>query len=379
MSPALPNKEALSNVRKSGVRILVAAGSSGGHIFPALAFLESLKVRLPEAETLLILPEKNAVSRIQAGAQKVSYTCISPFKLRPGFKNVVGLYNFLKGSWQSLFIILSFRPDLVVGFGSLASVPAVLLAWFFRIRVVIHEQNVLPGQANRLLAIFADRIAVSFPKTQEYFSKYRNKTAVTGNPLRKEMVILDKNKALDFFGFHPEKFTVLVVGGSQGSSSINDAFIKAVSGSSLKDKLQVIHISGTQDYESIKQRYQGLGIEVRVFAFLKQMQYAYSASDLALSRAGATTIMELMFFQLPAIILPYPHAYQHQLANARILENAGCALIIEERRLDSDGLRLEMERLMNNRDRLESMRSAYGKLFIPGAADLLVDEALKAI
>ncbi|TRZ48309.1 hypothetical protein D4Q80_04165, partial [bacterium] len=105
----------------------------------------------------------------------------------------------------------------------------------------------------------------------------------------------------------------------------------------------------------------------------------YSASDLALSRAGATTIMELMFFQLPAIILPYPHAYQHQLANARILENAGCALIIEERRLDSDGLRLEMERLMNNRDRLESMRSAYGKLFIPGAADLLVDEALKAI
>jgi len=361
------------------MRILVAAGSSGGHIFPALAFLESLRLKLPEAETLLILPEKNAVSRIQAGAQKVSYTCISPFKLRPGFKNVVGLYNFLKGSWQSLFIILSFRPDLVVGFGSLASVPAVLLAWLFRIKVVIHEQNVIPGRANKLSAIFADRIAVSFPKTQEYFSKYRNKTAVTGNPLRKEMVILKKNKALDFFGFHPQKFTVLVVGGSQGSSSINDAFIKAVSGLSLKDKLQVIHISGAQDYESIKQRYQGSGIEVRVFAFLKQMQYAYSAADLALSRAGATTITELMLFQLPAIILPYPHAYQHQLANARILENAGCALIIEERRLDNDGLRLEMERLMNNRDRLESMRSAYGKLFIPGAADLLVGEALKAI
>jgi UDP-N-acetylglucosamine--N-acetylmuramyl-(pentapeptide) pyrophosphoryl-undecaprenol N-acetylglucosamine transferase len=198
---------------------------------------------------------------------------------------------------------------------------------------------------------------------------------VTGNPLRKEMVIPQKQKAREFFGLPPERFTLMVMGGSQGSSRLNDTFLAAVSEAPLKDKLQVIHLAGTQDYQSIKQRYQDLNIEARVFVFLQEMQYAYGASDLAFSRAGATTITELMFFKLPAVISPYPYAYQHQSANAAILKNAGCAVILEEQQLTPESLRRQIEALINDQERLRDMRASYEKIFIPQAAEALVREA----
>jgi UDP-N-acetylglucosamine--N-acetylmuramyl-(pentapeptide) pyrophosphoryl-undecaprenol N-acetylglucosamine transferase len=194
--------------------------------------------------------------------------------------------------------MFEFRPDIVIGFGTIDCLPLLLLAWIFRVKTLIHEQNVLPGRANRLLARFSDRIAISFEETREHLAAYEKKIVLTGNPIRKELEKIDRLKALGFFGFKEDKFTILVMGGSLGSQRINAAFLKAASLLTDTSGLQVIHITGIKDCELIKARYKDLNIESRVFGFLNSMQYAYSACDLVISRAGATSVTEIMFFGL---------------------------------------------------------------------------------
>lgn len=358
------------------MRILAVTGSSGGHIFPAVALLENLKSKFPDAEALLLVPRNNAVRGLDAAVFKVSYISVTSVKPGFSFQNIITLYNFFKGSLETLFIMLEFRPDTVIGFGSLACLPAVLLAWLFRIKIIIHEQNVIPGAANRLLGIFADRIAVSFAQSKEYFIRHKDKVLVTGNLLRRGLTRIESKEARVNLGLNPDKFTILAIGGSQGSSSINAGFLEAVSALSGKLDFQVIHISGEKDFVSLKGAYGNLKIESRIFAFFEAMQYAYSASDLAVSRAGATGITELIFFKLPAIISPYPYSGEHQAANAAILKNAGAALIVGDQDLHKEQLAQIIAGLINDRARLDKMRFAYGDILLPQAGDLLLQEIM---
>lgn len=377
MSPALSEKDGLFNRRKGGVRVLVVTGASGGHIFPALSFLDALKDKYPDADALLVLPEKILGSTIIPGGYKVSFISISAFKLglRPGL--FLAVFRFVKGSLQGLILLLGFRPDIVVGFGSIVSLPLVLLAWFFRIKTLIHEQNVIPGRANRILAKFSDKVAISFAETKNFLPGSSRKIVLTGNPLRKQFKVIDKNKALDFFGLNPDKFTILVMGGSAGSHRINLGFLNAVSQIQDKGNFQVIHLTGAGDYRLLEAGYRGLGMNFRLFAFLNQVEYAYSASSLAVSRAGATTISEMIFFRLPAIIIPYPFAYAHQASNAGILEDKGCAIVIKDARLDNDKLRQTIQGLIRNPEEIKQMRGRYDNIIMPKANDLLVDEVFK--
>jgi UDP-N-acetylglucosamine--N-acetylmuramyl-(pentapeptide) pyrophosphoryl-undecaprenol N-acetylglucosamine transferase len=360
----------------NGMRILAVAGSSGGHIFPAVALLENFKSKFPDAEALLLVPRNNAARGLDAAVFKVSYISVTGIKPGFSFQNIITLYNFFKGSLETLFIMLEFRPDTVIGFGSLACLPAVLLAWLFRIKIIIHEQNVMPGAANKLLGIFADRIAVSFAQSKEYFIRYKNKVIVTGNLLRRGLIRIESKEARVFLGLNPDKFTILAIGGSQGSSSINAGFLGAVSALSGKLDFQVIHISGEKDFVSLKGAYGNLKIESRIFAFFEAMQYVYSASDLVVSRAGATGITELIFFKLPAIISPYPYAGEHQAANAAILKNAGAAYIVRDQDLNKEQLAQIISGLINDRARLDKMRFAYRDILLPQAEDLLLQEVM---
>lgn len=358
------------------MKILVVTGSSGGHIFPALGFLDTLRDRRKNIDLLLVLPKKNISKQIENIDYRVNYISISSVKLKLDFKNFIAILRYFKGSVESMAILLAFRPDSVIGFGSLASVPMVLFAWFFRMKTLIHEQNVIPGRANRFLARFADKIAVSFTETRDYFKAYQRKIILTGNPIRKELNRIDRIKALEFFGFDKDKFTLLIMGGSQGSHRVNLVSLEAISRISDKFKLQVIHLSGPLDYDLLKHRYKDLNISLRLFSFLESMQYAYSACDLVVSRAGASTIAEIIFFALPAIIIPYPFAYRHQIANARVLGKAGSAFIIEDRDLDSNALSRGIESLLSNPDRIKSMRSCYAGLFAPDANKIFTENVL---
>lgn len=375
MSPALSKDSNVFNGRKGGVRILVVAGASGGHIFPALGFLDTLKYK-PGIETLLILPRISIRNHTQDFGYKINFISICPIKLSLNFKNLAAILKFLKGSLESIFILLGFRPDIVVGFGSLTSIPMVMFARLFRIKTLIHEQNVIPGRANRFLAKFTDIIAISFLETKDYFKAQRKKIAFTGNPMRKVLNRIDKQRALEFFGFSDNKFTMLVMGGSLGSHKVNIQFLNALSMISNKLKLQIVHLSGIKDYDLLTRRYKDLDVSVKLFSFLEAMQYAYSACDLILSRAGATTVAEIIYFGLPAIIVPYPYAYKHQLSNAKILENKGCALIIPDSQLSAQVLKKTIEGFLNNPGTLNEMRSRYNGFARLNASSMLVEQAL---
>jgi UDP-N-acetylglucosamine--N-acetylmuramyl-(pentapeptide) pyrophosphoryl-undecaprenol N-acetylglucosamine transferase len=357
------------------MRILAVAGASGGHIFPAIGFLDDFKAAYPDTQTLLVLPVRSIKKNIVFSGHPVRDISVSTLSLRPSLANIKAAVNFVKGFFESVAILAQFKPDIVVGFGSIASIPVVSCAWFFRTPVMVHEQNVLPGRANRFLAHISDRIAVSFQDTAEFLSANRSKLVWTGNAVRKSLAVIDKNKALEHFGLRPDKKTILVMGGSQASRRINFSFASAFKTSLGSEDLQVIHLCGEADKADLEKEYMPYKASVRLVPFLSEMQYAYSAADLAISRAGATTIAELMAYRIPAVLIPYPYAYAHQDANAQVLVQAGCAHKVQDARL-FDGLLNETLRTVMKKESLNAMRSGYDR-FNGMKPVSLVDEALK--
>jgi UDP-N-acetylglucosamine--N-acetylmuramyl-(pentapeptide) pyrophosphoryl-undecaprenol N-acetylglucosamine transferase len=275
--------------------------------------------------------------------------------------------------------MFNFKPDAVVGFGTLDSFPLLMLGRLLRAKTLIHEQNVMPGRANRLLARFADRTAVSFAQTKKYLGIRPERIVYTGNPVREELVKIEKAEARIFFGLNPEKFTILVLGGSQGSRSINLRFLEALQGLTGTYSLQVIHLAGDSDGPGLEEKYRNLKLEARVFSFLNQMQYAYSACDIAICRCGATTLAELIHYRLPAILIPYPYAYNHQRWNADVLEEVGAGAIIEEDKLHTDLLALTVKSFLDDPKKLEKMRACYGKLKDVNANQLLAETVISLV
>jgi UDP-N-acetylglucosamine--N-acetylmuramyl-(pentapeptide) pyrophosphoryl-undecaprenol N-acetylglucosamine transferase len=226
------------------------------------------------------------------------------------------------------------------------------------------------------LSKLADRVAVSFSQTRGSLNIAGERIVLTGNPLRKGMERLDKKEGLDFFKFREGKFTILITGGSQGSHRLNAACFEALAAHPGKDNLQIIHICGTQDFSRLAAGYTALNLAYKLFDFFPQMQYAYSAADLVVCRAGATTIAELQRFRLPAMLIPYPFAYAHQLANAQVLEKLKTALIIPDQQLSPEILSAKFTEFLKDPQQLESMRQAYAQLKEQDALQLLVKEVL---
>jgi UDP-N-acetylglucosamine--N-acetylmuramyl-(pentapeptide) pyrophosphoryl-undecaprenol N-acetylglucosamine transferase len=353
------------------MKILIVTSSSGGHIFPAA----SLNARLIEAgqETLFLLPEK-CRSRIRlAPSFKVEYIPAASVSL----KDIGSITVFLKNCFASLFLVAAFRPQVAVGFGGIESVPAMFWSWLFRARTIIHEQNVSLGRANSFLSRFVDKVAVSFAQTRNCVPWVKN-VSCCGYPLRQELKVIEKKAALDYFGFNPDFLTLLVFGGSQGSRHINDCFLGAVSGISGRNKIQAIHICGAQDYDRLSFRYKELGQRVRLYPFFEEMSYAYSAADLVISRAGAGTIAELIYFSLPALLIPYPHALRHQLKNAALLEQAGCAKVIHDQDLNPEILRRQLDDLIASHDGIERMRQGFGGFPKPDSGRCLAGQVISS-
>jgi len=346
------------------MKVLAVTGASGGHIYPALGFLERLKKEIPTAEALLVLPSRS----IKAGFSSVGYgikyvtSAKLSFSLSP--KSVIAFLSFIRGAWEGLLIILKFKPDVVVGFGSIDSVPLVMAAWFLRIKTIVHEQNVLPGKANRFLARFADKVAVSFPQSDRYLGSFKGKITLTGNPLRQALRRMGREEALGLLGLDKDKFTILVMGGSQGSRRINAAFLEAIGLIKTRSSLQAVHILGKEECALARESYNKLGVKAGVFNFTDSMEIVYNAADLAITRAGATTISELIYFRLPAILVPYPFAYSHQFENAKVLEEKSAGIIIRDEELTAGLLEGLIDGFIRGPERLALMRKRYED--IPG-------------
>ncbi len=307
------------------MRILIATGGSGGHIFPALNVAQELKKEGHEVLFAGALEKSSDIIKndgfdvFNLKAQGLTLNSMRSF--------FISTTSMLKAIKDSSSVLRAYKPEIVVGFGGYGAFPVVLVATLLRCPSMIHEQNVIPGRANRVLARLVDKVAISFKDTGKYFSP--QKTVLTGCPCRKKT---EQNKIenLRKFNLEENKFTILVLGGSQGSHRINDEFLKTII--LLKPHLdfQVLHLTGPKDFEEVKEKYKKLPVKSCVLDFLMDMEAAYSIADLVISRAGAVTVTELATFRIPAILIPYPFAGAHQKENARQLCVTHLAQMIEE-------------------------------------------------
>jgi len=341
------------------IKVILVAGASGGHIFPALGLYEHLLNRALKIEARMVLPRRCVNFKSGYPGLVIERISVTNISRKPSIVNILAAWNLIKSFFESLFILVSFRPDVVVGFGTLCSVPVVMLSWFFRIKTVIHEQNVYPGLANRILSKFADKVAVSFPESVKLFPCAEEKIVVTGNPLVNRLKKVKREEGIKFFNLSLDKFTILVMGGSQGSQAINNLFADTLSRIINKEKLQVIHLSGRRDRQYLDRKYENSGVEVKVNCFLDEMYYAYSCADLAITRAGAATLTELVFYKIPAIIIPYPYAAKHQVANAQALQKKGCIIVMPEDIISEAVLSEKINTLLSDSNELNRIKDCY--------------------
>jgi len=343
------------------MKIIIATGASGGHIFPALSLAEEFK----DKHDIIFVCEqgKSEILIEEAGFKTLAISIVKPRSLKNMFSFI---FSLVRSFGESLRIINSFKPEVAVGFGSFVSFPLIAAAKIKGLPTVIHEQNAVPGLANRILANFSNKIAVSFSESNKYFPG--QKRVLTGCPVRPELLKADKASARQFFNLKSNKFTILVLGGSQGSHNINVKFMQVLREIKEKDNLQVIHLTGSADYEWVRSEYQKIGIEHCVFAFLKEMGYAYKSADLVISRAGASAIAEIALLGVPAILVPYPFARAHQLENARAMADKGAAVLIKDADLSAQVFKGHILRLLNNRCLLQEMAQKARDFSMPYAA-----------
>ncbi len=317
------------------MKVLIATGGSGGHIFPALATAHHFRAQGHEVSLAGVFGlwaervAKGPFPLTEISARGLNTRCFSSV-------GISSIY-MLKSLRESVILLRQQAPQVVLGFGGYAAFPVVLAAFFLRIPTMIHEQNACPGRANRLLKYGVNRIAVSFDETRRYFPP--QKTVVTGYPLyRWGDPVLKKAEAAAVFGLKSDIFTILVLGGSQGSQAINRCFVDASAAWKTMAPFQVIHITGRKDYREVLNAYGDQGRLSFVTPFWDNMPAAYRAADLVVSRSGAGTINEIAAYGLRAVLIPYPHAQGHQIENAQILIRAGKAQMIEQKDLTPDKL-----------------------------------------
>lgn len=362
------------------MRILIAAGGSGGHIFPAVALAEELKSKDSSVDILFVGSDK-ALDRRIFEKEGFGYRLISANKMpyKASFGTALFFLKLSVDVIRSLIIIMKYRPDAIVGFGGYVSAPVILAAYMLGIPRMVHEQNAVPGRANAMLFRFADKIAISFEETKRYMGKYANKAVFTGNPIRASLLKDDKPGSIKRLGLDPQKFTILVIGGSQGAHNLNKAFLKSLSkmDDGIRRSLQVIHITGVTDYSWASTAYKELAIEHRVHSFLDRIEEAYSASDLIVTRSGASAIFEIAYFGRPMILIPYPFALSHQSENARIFSTRGAAIEIDEKDLSPDIMRERIEALLKDRSKLSEMGESARRMSVPHSSDSLAQVVFK--
>ena len=324
------------------MRVVIAAGGTGGHFYPGLAVARALSA---EGHSVSFIIKKGDFVLPLLAREKIPYDAISAggFNRRPDLKNLMVVGKLIAGFFHSFRILSRERPDALLVMGGYLSVPPALAARMRGIPVVLHEQNVLPGLANRLLSRLASRVAVSFPASLSVFG---SKAVLTGNPVRGEFFSLPmQSQAREKWGLDPEKKTVFVFGGSMGAHRLNQLVVEAFERLAVfADRHQVLHITGASDVTWVRPRYEKTPFRFYVDSYCHDMPSAYAASDLVICRAGASTVSELMVVGKPAIFIPYPLATGgHQTANAKVLADLGRARVYQQRDLQNGELTVILE------------------------------------
>ena len=357
----------------SPFKVILAGGKTGGHVFPAIAMAVEFKKRFPESKVIFVGTKDGLESEIVPKyGFKLIFIQVRGLKRKLSLSNLVLPYYVLKSLYQSLRILNKERPDLVVGTGGYVSFPVVVSARLKNIPTLIQEQNSYPGVTTRLLAFLVDRVCLSYLGSIKYFLT-KGKLTVIGNPVRRDIVSANRYEALRKFNLDPSRMTIFIFGGSQGAHAINQAVLDSLD--ILSENWQLLWQTGENDFGFVSGKVKGKRIKCVVFPFFEDMRFAYAASDLVISRAGALTLAEITACGKPSLLIPYPFATaDHQRYNAEILQKKGAAPLILQRDLTGESLTQKLFSLLSDEERLKKMAEQSKKMGRPDAASLLVNE-----
>jgi len=359
------------------MRVALAGGGTGGHVFPAVAIAEELRRRDPDLQ-LMYLGRRGSVEERIAAEMMIPFRSIfiEGMAGKSAPRKAYSLFSAGVGLLQSLAILSRFRPQAIIGTGGYVSLPPVLAANFLKIPTLIHEQNCVPGKANLSCARFADAVVVNFERCGRFFGA--KPVHVAGNPIRsgflpERLEAADPAESRRNLGLGPNKFTIFLLGGSLGAHSINVAMMEALPHLDPQ-RFQLVCMTGKEDYRRVRDACERAGVTAAVFHFIEDMITAYTAADLVLSRAGASTLAELCAVGLPAILVPYPHSVdRHQELNARELVEAEAAEIIMNGDLGGEMLAEKIAALSADKSSLDRMRARSKEFGKPDAAERIVN------
>lgn len=354
-------------------KVIISGGGTGGHIFPAVAIANALKEKHPGIDILFVgAIGRMEMEKVPAAGYKIEGLNISGIQRKLTLKNFAVPFKIISSTLKAKRILKEFKPDVVIGTGGFASGPMLRAAAKKGIPTVIQEQNSFPGLTNKILAKHVSKICVAFDGLEKFFPK--DKIVITGNPVRNEVVKLDgkKPRAEEFFTMQGNKKTVLIVGGSLGARTINQAVKKFVQKWNSED-IQIIWQTGKPFYEEAKQFVESNNLgNVRVYDFISKMDMAYAMADIVISRAGAIAISELCLVKKPVILVPSPNvAEDHQTKNAMALVNHRAAILVKDVEAN-EKLDETVQQLLNDTLRYEQLKSNIASLGMANATETIV-------
>ena len=365
---------ALSRGTSVAMRLLIAGGGTGGHLFPGVALAEELRARRPDAEVRFVGTRRGIEARVLPElGWDLTLIEVSGLKTVGALGALRGLVRLPRALWQARRIVRGFRPDAVVGVGGYASGPVVLMARLAGVPTAICEQNSIPGLTNKILGRVVRAVFVSFDGTRRFFQP--GKTVLSGNPVRRTLVAkLLEPGAAPAAPPAGGPVHVLVSGGSLGAVAVNALAADALIALAATTPLAIVHQTGDKGLADTVRRYAEAGIAAECHAFIKDMAAAYQRADLVIGRAGATTVAELAITGKPAVFIPYPFAADnHQELNARELADAGAALMFRQAELTADQLAEALRPLVADPARRAEMAARMKARARPAAAGTVID------
>lgn len=367
-------------------RVIISGGGTGGHIFPAVSIANAIKELRPDAEILFVGAEgRMEMQRVPDAGYRIIGLPIAGFDRKHLWKNFAVLVKIARSQWKARSIIKEFNPDVAVGVGGFASGPTLKTASMMGIPTLLQEQNSYAGVTNKLLAKKAKKICVAYEGMEKFFPA--DKIIMTGNPVRQNLLTnkYTKAEALQVFGYNTDKKTILILGGSLGARTINQTLMNAIETIKNNPDIQVIWQTGKIYIDEIRKKLEevtnNLGAIPNLFVtdFIKEMDKAYAAADLVISRAGAGSISEFCLLKKPVILVPSPNvAEDHQTKNALALSTKDAAIYVKDAEAQEKLIPVALATVKDNA-KLASLQQNIAKLALPNSARIIAQEVLKLV
>ncbi|MCT4605364.1 MAG: undecaprenyldiphospho-muramoylpentapeptide beta-N-acetylglucosaminyltransferase [Marinisporobacter sp.] len=365
------------------MKVLISGGGTGGHIYPAIAIANKIREEIKGVQIVFVGTKKGLESELVPKAgYKLETITVSGFKRKLSIDTLTSIKDLFIGIKDAAKIIKKFKPDLVIGTGGYVCGPVVFIASLLNIKTVIHEQNVIPGMTNKILGKFVNKILVSFEESKEYFSS--NKIVVTGNPVRKDFIDVNKKACRRALRIDPDDFVVMAFGGSRGAKKINETMAKVIRNFNGQKDIRLILVTGSTHYEAVLNMINKKNFKMRenikVMEYVHDMAKYMGASDLVICRAGAITLAEVTAMGLPTILIPSPYvANNHQEFNAKVLEKNGASVLLTENELTDQKIIRLLNAFLSDKKSLKEMEVKSKELSKPNATDMIYTNILNLI